>query len=424
MAGPRPVTYLRRTASPRHPPLEFYSKHISMLWCSPAMRCVGSLRNRIKGESGRNMTILCIDAVGISGRGGGAEVTKAVVQAALDHAMISRVFVFVSDEELHKTLRPEAEVLIYSGPGRSILRRLYWWAWGSSNSAVNMGATHILFLGNAGRAKKDLRSGVLVHQSYAFYGAQELGESRRPLWVALRYRLLAWCITQSVRGTDAPIVQTEEMARRVSLAAGISQQRIKVKLPAPPEPSQPGTHRGAALRTRIRSVAPSSAMRVIYVGSSAKYKNLDRLMEAMDVLACRLPAVQLLATIPPLALSQRPNVHALGPLTRDEVSCLLEEGECFVMPSLVETVGLPLLEAMDKGLAIAAADRPYAHSVCGTAFMPFDPLSAKSIASALLHLLNETDLRHQLVGLGFKRVEEVRENRAYESMIDHVVSGK
>jgi len=51
----------------------------------------------------------------------------------------------------------------------------------------------------------------------------------------------------------------------------------------------------------------------------------------------------------------------IGQLKTGSLRRVYELATVLVQPSLTETVGLPMLEAMSVGTPVLAADRPYAH---------------------------------------------------------------
>jgi glycosyltransferase involved in cell wall biosynthesis len=57
---------------------------------------------------------------------------------------------------------------------------------------------------------------------------------------------------------------------------------------------------------------------------------------------------------------------------------------CAAVPSLAEGFGLPVLEAMRRGVPVAASDIPVLHEVGGEAARYFDPHDPASAAAALL----------------------------------------
>lgn len=60
------------------------------------------------------------------------------------------------------------------------------------------------------------------------------------------------------------------------------------------------------------------------------------------------------------------SVDFVGIITKDEMQEEYKNTDCVIFPSLLETWGLPLSEAKEHGLAIIAADLPYAHEAIGS----------------------------------------------------------
>jgi len=113
-------------------------------------------------------------------------------------------------------------------------------------------------------------------------------------------------------------------------------------------------------------------------------------------------------------------VVGLGYLQGAELRQAYELADALVMPSLVETVGLPMLEAMNVGIPVIAADRPYAHDVCEDAAVFFDPLDASALAHRITRVLCDEDLRRDLVCRGRDIIRKRRAARPYERMVDIV----
>jgi glycosyltransferase involved in cell wall biosynthesis len=71
-----------------------------------------------------------------------------------------------------------------------------------------------------------------------------------------------------------------------------------------------------------------------------------------------------------------------------------------VFPSLYEGFGLPVLEAMRRGVPVACSDRSSLPEVAGDAALLFDPDDARAIAAALERVLGDRGEAQRLRAAG------------------------
>jgi glycosyltransferase involved in cell wall biosynthesis len=97
------------------------------------------------------------------------------------------------------------------------------------------------------------------------------------------------------------------------------------------------------------------------------------------------------------------DVRLLGWTDQAELEGLYGAAACFVFPSLYEGFGLPVLEAMARGVPVACSGRGALAEVAGEAALRFDPESEASIAAAIERLLSDPGQRDRLSSAGRER---------------------
>jgi len=103
------------------------------------------------------------------------------------------------------------------------------------------------------------------------------------------------------------------------------------------------------------------------------------------------------------ALGLQEQVIFPGFVEPHELRALYAMARCVVFPSLFEGAGLPVLEAITEGVALAAADVPSVREYAGDAALYFDPHSVDAIASAMHTLWDRPNLRRALAEAGRER---------------------
>jgi glycosyltransferase involved in cell wall biosynthesis len=100
------------------------------------------------------------------------------------------------------------------------------------------------------------------------------------------------------------------------------------------------------------------------------------------------------------------DVRFAGWVTGSEVEGLWAVADAFVFPSLYEGFGLPVLEAMARGVPVACSNASSLPEVVGDAALLFDPLDETAITAAIQRILADRELRGRLAGLGRERARE------------------
>lgn len=99
-------------------------------------------------------------------------------------------------------------------------------------------------------------------------------------------------------------------------------------------------------------------------------------------------------------------VRFLGYVTDGQLSRLYEKAEALVFPSFVEGFGMPVIEAMHKGLPVVTSDEGALAEVAGDAALLVDPHDPDDIARGLARIADEPALREALKAKGRVRATQ------------------
>lgn len=151
---------------------------------------------------------------------------------------------------------------------------------------------------------------------------------------------------------------------------------------------------------------------LLSVGTVTPHKNLERLVRVF----ARLSRADLQLVIAGrssghssnLAAAARQmgvadNVCLTGFVMESELATLYKNAAAFVMPSLYEGFGIPVLEAMRFGLPVASSTAGALPEVAGDAARFFDPLDLDGMFGALRDVLENEALRERLRVAGRRR---------------------
>jgi glycosyltransferase involved in cell wall biosynthesis len=131
-------------------------------------------------------------------------------------------------------------------------------------------------------------------------------------------------------------------------------------------------------------VGPAQGVPLVIAGGSNRFLSQDELRE-------------------PERLNIAQWIHWLGWLDNAQLPALYRLAEGLLLPSLYESVGMPIMEAMASECPVLTANRYGTRELADGAAILVDPDSVDDIAAGIDRLLHDRVLRTKLVAAGLER---------------------
>jgi glycosyltransferase involved in cell wall biosynthesis len=219
---------------------------------------------------------------------------------------------------------------------------------------------------------------------------------------------------RSARAADAIIINSQSLRSEIEQYLQVDPRKLKLIYEAVDhELFRPGDAEEARAQVKSYGVTKPYAL---FVSSMWPYKNCDGLLRAWALARADLPGRQLVVVGPGRDEKYYAGLHTLadelgisgdvvftGGVPLEETVGFYRAAEVFVYPSLNETFGLPILEAMACGCPVVTSDTTAMPETAGGAAVLSDPTDPASVARAIVEAAGSRD---RLREAGFKRAAE------------------
>lgn len=201
----------------------------------------------------------------------------------------------------------------------------------------------------------------------------------------LKYLFIKW----HNRNTDYYIVQTPHMVDAL-VATGLKDKKHCLSIPFY------DNRKYAGQATTHFSDRPKNEF--VFISNPSPQKNYPTLLDAWEILLQKGITPKLHVTVDdtaPQLLERIKTMNDRGTkiINHEYVDPRELYFNCpwLIFPSVIESFGLPLIEAAESGMKIVASDLPFVHDVVSPS-LTFDPLLATSIADAVLQAIDNQQL--------------------------------
>ena len=115
-----------------------------------------------------------------------------------------------------------------------------------------------------------------------------------------------------------------------------------------------------------------------------------------------------------------------GYVVNTDLPAIYNQSELFLYPSLRESFGLPMLEAMACGVPVITSNTSSMPEVAGEAALILDPFRPEEITAAMIRLIDDQSLRSELISKGLIQAAKFSWRAMAENVLEiyREVSGK
>jgi len=178
---------------------------------------------------------------------------------------------------------------------------------------------------------------------------------------------------------------------------------------------------------------------ILFLGNKNPKKNLPNVIKAYEkyllnqidpwhLVVLDFPKESLLHFISSEGLSQEllKMVVSIGYINNQKLPLLIQSSELFLYPSLRESFGIPILEAMACGVPVITSNTSSMPEVSANSAILVNPESIYEIAEAIINVQNNNELRNKLIEDGRKRSLSFSWDSSARNSVEiykHVVNG-
>jgi glycosyltransferase involved in cell wall biosynthesis len=274
---------------------------------------------------------------------------------------------------------------------------------------------------------------ALLHTSKPFaYTLHDLQEHYYPenfhWWQRIwRYQVHAQLLARACR----VICESQQVKTDIVRIFGVPEDRTAVMAAPPLRQFAADENDGRLQATRVRLGLPEKFL--FYPAQFWAHKNHLRLVEAFREVASEAPDLHLVLTgkkrdqyeaikkaVDQFGLNGR--VCHLGYVEQGDLRAIYKLATALIMPSLFESVSIPIYEAFQVGTPVVASNILAIPEQVGDSGLLFDPKSVASIREAILKITDDPEAARRLGKRGQDRMSAMTQER-YGAQLQDLLTG-
>ncbi|PIR03448.1 MAG: hypothetical protein COV60_00205 [Candidatus Magasanikbacteria bacterium CG11_big_fil_rev_8_21_14_0_20_43_7] len=266
---------------------------------------------------------------------------------------------------------------------------------------------------------------VTIHDLIMFHFSRKEATTHGSLVYFLKDQLHRFLVRSVARRASSIFTTSEYTKQDIVKTLRIELKKIHVTYQAP----FLNNEQRATSNEQVVSLFGIKKPYVLYVGNAYPHKNLERLVQAWNIVEQEAPGYQLVFAgkdsvfyenikKSTQALKHSSTVVFTGYVSDEELGALYENADLSVFPSLYEGFGLPPLEAMAHGVPVVSSNASCLPEVLGEAALYFDPESIDDMALAIIEGIRNEDIRYTMRQNAKEELKRYSWKRCAEQMLN------
>jgi glycosyltransferase involved in cell wall biosynthesis len=157
---------------------------------------------------------------------------------------------------------------------------------------------------------------------------------------------------------------------------------------------------------------------LLYLGTIEERKNLMGIIKAMHKKNIKFPLVAIGRKTEPyfnhikdyISENNLTDIYFPDRVLTNELPAIYQNAECFIYPSLFEGFGIPLLEALVSKIPVITSKKGCFAEAAGPGSIYIDPYDPEMIGEAILHVINNKDVKENMIVVGYDFANNFRED--------------
>ncbi|OGH13693.1 MAG: hypothetical protein A2860_04580 [Candidatus Levybacteria bacterium RIFCSPHIGHO2_01_FULL_37_33] len=233
------------------------------------------------------------------------------------------------------------------------------------------------------------------------------------------YQLKLWG-RYSIKKAKKIITISKSSKNDIIKAYGVSENKISVIYPGVKSEIQSASWRTKLKMQNSKLLKEKYRVKgdyILFVGTLQPRKNIERLVEAFSRLKSKVKNLNLVIIgkkgwmyedilNAPEKYNVSDRVKFLDSVSDEELPVFYQNAICFVLPSLYEGFGLPVLEAMKYGCPVITSNVSSLPEAGGDAALYFNPENVNDIAEKIKKVIEDKTLREEMIQKGYQQIKK------------------